>query len=913
MDLSPEQQQEGLAAESDQEVRREVAEMLDQVLDETWSEDPSNSETLGRIVQAGMSSVEEADFEAVPERVGPYRLVREIGRGGLATVHLAERDGEFSRKVAVKLIRRGLDTEDILERLRLERQILAHLDHPYIARMFEGGTTDDGRPYFVMEAIEGQRIDQWCDSRNASLTERLELFRKVCEAVEYAHQNLVLHRDIKPSNILVTEDGTPKLLDFGIAKVLDTGTEEATDDPLSAIPTLTRPGDRLLTPEFASPEQVRGEALTTAADVYSLGVVLFALLTGKRPYSFPRAQFSEVMRIVEEVQPDRPSVVVKRALRDGEEVPVRWPSGTRAEDLDNITLMALRKEPERRYGSARQLAEDVRCFQVDLPVVARKDPIRYRTTKFVRRNRNFVATGAFIFLTLLSAVIVTTHQAQIARENEALAQQEAQNTRQMYAFLEDVLVNADPHQARGEEITVLEVLVDAAEKIEEDFQSSPEVEADLLILIGTIYRNMSRHDDAAALIAKAVEIRRNLNEEQPLVRALVELGQTEIYGDRWAEAEQHLDEALKFQQEQIEPDPVMLAENLSWKAEALAERGELDEAEKLFEQAKQIHPEGPGFEAPLATLLSSMGKFYSGRGQGTKAKDFYVRSLEIWRSVEDENHPMVLSNRYNLARLTGRRDREKAAEMYRDLLGRNREIFGERSLRVARIQRNLGMTLTNTPGQALEGAEYLEQALDIMVSHHGETHADIARLHRSLAVSSMLAKDYSSARRWAEKAWEVSIQLYGEGHAWTVGYGLQVAEIAAFQKDPDAESLLMAVVDVARSAIKGDSTEKAWALFQLGLFRLNDGRPQEARSSLTEALDILQRLDSSSYWRNLQVQGELGRCLVMLGESEAGEKLLVETYLELLREKGRTHRRSVVVREYIDQFGFSIPAQQPLD
>ncbi|HEU4525607.1 MAG TPA: protein kinase [Gemmatimonadales bacterium] len=345
--------------------------------------------------------------------VGPYRVVREIGRGGMGAVYLAERaDGQYQQRVALKVIKRGMDTEQVLARFRAERQILASLDHPNIARLLDGGSTDQGVPFFVMEYIEGQPIDAWAAGRELSVEDRLRLFLQVCGAVAYAHQNLVVHRDIKPLNILVTVEGVPKLLDFGIAKVLHEGPDEATS---------TVTGMRLLTPEYASPEQIEGRHATTVSDVYALGVVLYELLTGRSPYRTRSRAPLDLVEAVRTTDPDRPSAVgntekLRRRLRG---------------DLDTILLTALRKEPTRRYPSVEQFAGDIRRHLDGLPVRARPDTFRYRAGKFVRRNRVPVAAALLLALALLGGTAATAYQAQQARAAQARAERRFADVRKL--------------------------------------------------------------------------------------------------------------------------------------------------------------------------------------------------------------------------------------------------------------------------------------------------------------------------------------------------------------------------------------------------------------------------------------------------------------------------------------------------
>ena len=359
----------------------------------------------------------------VGRRIGVYQIEAEIGHGGMGEVYRAIRaDGQYNKQVAIKLVRVGLDTSFVLERFRHERQILASLDHTNIARLHDGGTTEDGIPYLVMELIEGTPIDEYCEEHDLTINGRLQLFNQVCAAVQYAHQRLVVHRDIKPGNILVTAEGIPKLLDFGIAKILDPSAGAET--------TLLRP----MTPEYASPEQLRGEPITTATDVYSLGVVLYKLLAGRSPYPEKTRTPLEFARIICEVEPARPSTV-RTSLKAADD---NFPEANRSRtpaisarlkralkgDLDNIVLKALRKEPERRYSSVEQFAEDIRRHLKGLPVTAVKGSVRYRAGKFVRRNRVVMAASALVAITLVAGVAATIRQARIARRQAEIASTE---------------------------------------------------------------------------------------------------------------------------------------------------------------------------------------------------------------------------------------------------------------------------------------------------------------------------------------------------------------------------------------------------------------------------------------------------------------------------------------------------------
>jgi serine/threonine-protein kinase len=421
-----------------------------------------------------------SEAPAPGRRLGPYRLLREIGTGGMGTVYLAVRDdAQYERQVAVKVLRAGLADPAARHRFLAERQILARLEHPAIARLYDGGTTADGRPYLVMEWIDGLPLTGYCDQNRLSIEARLSLFLQVAAAVQHAHQNLLVHRDLKPGNILVTAEGEPRLIDFGIAKQLA---------PEGGDGNLTRTGLRLLTPSYASPEQVRGEAITTASDVYSLGVLLYELLAGRSPYRVEPGLLHEVERAICEEEPERPSQALLRSPAAGPTAEAiaaargMRPAALRrrlAGDLDNVVLMALRKEPGRRYGSAAQLAADLERHLGDLPVLARPDTLAYRGRKFVQRHRAAVAAAGLSLLVLAGFVVSLAAQGRrLARERD--------KARYALSFLVDVFEDADPHKTAGAALTAREILARGAARAAGELSRPPEVQAAALDAIGQL-------------------------------------------------------------------------------------------------------------------------------------------------------------------------------------------------------------------------------------------------------------------------------------------------------------------------------------------------------------------------------------------------------------------------------------------
>ena len=430
-DLSPEQQAAFLdnACAGDLTLRRQAESLIMAGEDAT--------QRLRGVIRNGAKAAMPEETPAAGRRIGSYQIIQELGQGGMGNVYLAVRaDDEYKKRVAIKVVQHDLGNPEILRRFRNERQILAALDHTYVARLLDGGTTPDGMPYVVMEYVEGVPIDRYCENHGLSIEERLKLFRDVCAAVHYAHQNLVIHRDIKPGNILVTADGVPKLLDFGIAKLLNPELGPETQ-------AVTRAALRVMTPEYASPEQIRGEPITTASDIYSLGVVLYELLTGHRPYRFNTYLLEEIEHIISSEEPAKPSTVIgRRKIEDRESSETistreREPRDRKklrrrlAGELDAIVMMAIRKEPRRRYASADQFSNDIHRHLEGRPVRARPDTVRYRTAKFINRNKVSVAAAALILVTLIGGIAATAWQARIARAERSRAERRFSDVRKL--------------------------------------------------------------------------------------------------------------------------------------------------------------------------------------------------------------------------------------------------------------------------------------------------------------------------------------------------------------------------------------------------------------------------------------------------------------------------------------------------
>lgn len=612
------------------ELRKEVESMLD-VYDQADSffETPAVEDAL-KIVQ------DRQQQDASGRRIGSYRVISEIGRGGMGTVYLATRaDDEYKKQVAIKLVRSGASDKSITNRFLAERQILANLDHPNIARLLDGGTTDDGLPYLVMEYIEGLPIDQYCDQHKLSTAARLELFRTVLGAVQYAHNNLVIHRDIKPGNIMVTDEGVPKLLDFGIAKILAEG-----DD--SAITGQTQTGLRLMTPDYASPEQVKGLAMTTATDIYSLGVVLYRLLTGHQPYRFKVSLPQEIERVICEQEPERPSIAVNRveAITTSEhETVLITPEGVGEArniqpdrlrrllggDLDNIILMAMRKEPQRRYASAEQLSEDIRRYLEGLPVLAHKDSLGYRASKFVRRHKFGVAAAALIALTLLAGIIVTTREARIAKIQSDRAEKRFNDVRKlansfMFEIHDSVKNLAGSTPTRKLLVTrALEYLDSLATESADDPSLRREL-ATAYEKVGDIQgnpysANLGDIDGALASYRKAVAIRESLKGGGSQLELQKELG-------------------VSYRS---------LGDILDQKGDLTDSIANYRKSLSIFEKLSASFPDDEGAQDELARAYETLGDGLGRNGNLTEAMPLYKQAMAIRESLSAK---FPANNRY---------------------------------------------------------------------------------------------------------------------------------------------------------------------------------------------------------------------------------------------------------------------------
>lgn len=796
------------------------------------------------------------DNESALTHVGPWRIEREIGRGGMGAVYLAERaDGQFEKQVALKLVKRGMDTDEILERFRFERRILAGLEHPHIARLYDGGASEDGRPYLVMELVQGKPITAWCDEKRVDIDGRLALFRTICAAVQYAHQKLVVHRDLKPSNILVTDEGTPRLLDFGIAKLL---TEEDSTTPM------TRTGVRVLTPEYASPEQLRGESVSTAADVYALGAVLFELLTGSRPFGGDRRTLDP-----ERTAP-RPSALVARKSQDAATDVAAARSTTPGKlrkriegDLDLIVLRALDPDPARRYGSAQQLLDDLERHRAGLPVQARAPTLVYRARKFARRNRAGILAGALVLLTLVGGLAATMWQARNAARERDVANEARRSAEEVMAFLLGMFDSADPMGVRTERTDTMRVrqLVDrGAARVRTELAGQPRLQSEMLTMLGRVYANMGIYESAEDMLEDAARTAAAAD-ATPHARAipLVLLGNTAKQQGSFARADSLLSAAMRVYDDAGLPTDSTYMYAVSERGVALMYIGD-------YEASMAMHERALG-------LVDSLG----------------IRGTSL--------HAQVLNNHGNLLLYTS--DFDGAADVFRETLALERSYLGDRHARLAASLNNLATSL-HFGGHLEEAEPIYREAVNIGLATLGPDHGETGVYLQNLAGYYDDLGRFDEAREYYEASLRAHEATLGRNNVNTAlllrNYGINRYEAGAAD---EAESLLREALHTMHTELGDDHLYTAVTQSALGSALTLTGDFEEAHALLASARESLEAQLPAGHYLVLATWRELGRHYMSRGQYEAAEPLLRAAYAGYIEEYGMEHYQVKRAREFL--------------
>ncbi|MEM6794862.1 MAG: serine/threonine-protein kinase [Acidobacteriota bacterium] len=829
----------GLLAElaaGDPELREEVSSLL--------SAHAEEGDAVSSAIGRSLRDVAEGSSQ---QTFGPYRVERRLDGGTQADVYLAERtDGEYRTRVAIKVARRGFPTEELRRRFRQERQILASLNHPNIARVLDGGTTSDGLPFLVMDFVDGQPIDRYCDEARLTIRQRLELFRAVCSAVEHAHRNLTIHRDLKPSNILVTAEGFPVLLDFGIAKLL--AEPEGVDSSVRTID-----GLRFLTPAFASPEQVLGERLTTSTDLYSLGVLLYALLAGRPPYDFASLEPKALYEAICERRPPPPS----QSLKGGEEDRENTRAIARARgagvsalrqrlkgDLDTLTMKALRKKPEERYPTVAALAEDIDRTLSHRPISARPESAGYRFAKLVRRHPYGAAATAALLLAIALGVMATLRATWQAREQRDRAQASMTEAERVTDFMVDLFGFASPETSLGQEVTAAEVLDLGAERIALLLDGQPVSRSRLLRAMGQAYHGLGRYERASELLTASIEERQRADGRRhpEVAESLLDLASAQIGQGATGAAGKTLAECLTTCERLGEEAEPVRASALNLLAEVRQRQGRIEEAEDLFRQALTLHTRVRGADH-LVTLESrnDLGEILAERGRMAEAHELFRRVLEGQRAQLSPVHPDVVKTLNNLATAQLATGELEAAEgSMRQVVAARRQLYAEEHPHVALAYSNLGQVLSSQ-GDHEEALEWLEPALELSVRHYGADHPRVADLTYNLGFVLEELGRLDDAERRMQEALTLRRAAHGPNHPAVAQSLVAIAGLHhRMGRTADAIADARESLRILGEALPEDDYRQSSPQLQLGLLLTAAGRCDEA-GPLLERAEALRR------------------------------------------------------------------------
>ncbi|HEY4562984.1 MAG TPA: serine/threonine-protein kinase, partial [Thermoanaerobaculia bacterium] len=816
-------------------------------------------------------------------RLGPYLIEEKLAEGGMSTVYTAVRtDLAYQQRVAVKIFGFSPDRSDLFSRFQSERQILASLSHPAIARLLDGGTTEEGLPYLVMELIEGVPVDQYCERRHLTTGERVDLFLKICAAVAYAHRNLVVHRDLKPSNILVDGEGNPKLLDFGIAKLL-------AGAPLPLASSATRTGERLMTPPYASPEQVTGGAVTTATDVYSLGVLLYVLLAGRLPYRVTAERPGDLERAIVEQVPEAPSQAAPRRLRRA-----------LAGDLDNIVLTALRKEAPRRYAAVDLLAEDLRRYRQGLPVAAHPATFGYRLRKLVGRHPLAAGAWSAAFLVILGlAVTMTWQSVRLRRERDRAVQ--------VTGFLEEIFRSSDVEEVPpAKDVTARELLDRGRAKILTELADQPETQATLALAIGKAYRSLGLYDSAEPLLQRSLALRRQrLGEVHgEVAESLDALADLYARHDQVAKAEDAARRALAIHQ--ALGDERGTAESLNSLALALEEKRDLAAAEPLFWKALRIRQKYFGrADKESVAVLNNLATLRRLKGDLPGAESLYREALSRARMAFGPGHPEVAILHDNLGvLLTYRGDLAGAEAAYREALAVARRAYGGEHPSIALTLDNLASVLVDRGRDRWPEAESMyRQALAVQRKLLGNEDHKVSITLNNLADLLEMKGDRKAARPLYEESLRIVRKVFGEEHPRVADELSKLASLLADQGDLEsAEPLALEALAIRRKLLGEAHPSYAASLVVVGSLRLAQGSPGAAEPLLRQAVAVYQKALPEHHQETAAARSLLGSCLAARGRPAEAGPLLLSGYQDLRGKLGPDHPRTLAALRRLDAF-----------
>jgi serine/threonine protein kinase/tetratricopeptide (TPR) repeat protein len=916
LELQPSERTAFLAALTDDPSLREEVESLSEsyergetVIDQPSAEYLANVATRVREEVVSAAQLKLGDIKlAAGSRIGPYRIVREVGRGGMGVVFEAEQEEPVRRTVALKLVKWGMDTREVIARFESERQALALMNHPYIANVLDAGATEQGRLFFAMEYVKGVPITEYCDTHRLTIRERLELFIRVCEGIQHAHQKGVLHRDIKPSNVLVSiqdDKAVPKIIDFGLAKAISQRLTEKT--------IYTELGQLVGTPEYMSPEQAKMTNLDvdTRTDVYSLGVMLYELLVGARPFeeqASRHAGFYEITRRIREDDPPRPSARLS-SLRDTS-------TATAAKrrldlpalekqlrgDLDWVTMKALEKDRVRRYGSAQELARDVQRYLGNEPVQARPPSLAYTMGKFVRRNRVVVAAACLVLTALLVGLAAAAAGFLRARHERDLAEKARNESEAVTDFLAGMLAAADPSEL-GKDVTVRQVLDQAASSLGERFAGQPLIEARLRGTIGETYEALGLYGEAEPHLRRALEIQSELQpEEQPeRLKAIHDLALLYRKQGRLEEAEPLSIAALEGARRALgEEHPQTLAAMHSL-ASLYQDQGRHQEAEALYLETLDLRSRVLGAEHnDTLSTKNNLGWFYKELGRFDEAEELLSGSLDVHRRVLGDEHPDTLIAMNNLASVFMTSGRYPEAEaLYVEALELFRRFLGESHPHTLANLNNLA-GLYSDQGRYDEAGRMLTEALEIQRRTLGDEHSDTLTSLVNLGVLRARQGRLVEAEPLLTEALETRRRVLGEEHPDTL-YTMSIlaATLSNFGKYDAAEVLLRETYDVERRVLGLENIDTLYALGSLAHALCEQDKFSEAESHFASFDEAAPKALPDDSPITLTFRGRYGNCLTRMGKYQQAEPLLLDTLSKLRASLGEDHPRVRDVITYI--------------
>jgi serine/threonine protein kinase/Flp pilus assembly protein TadD len=853
------------------------------------------------------SAIPASDFDDLTgRRVGSFLIQKRIGAGGMGVVYDAEQQQPVQRQVALKVIHPGTSPQ-AAARFALEKQALALMTHPHIARVFDAGFTDDGRPFIAMERVSGIPLSAFCDQQRLPLRARLELFLQVCGAIQHAHQKGIIHRDIKPSNILVNADEGPKVIDFGVAKALH---------PILG-------GDRHLTVneillgtlEYMSPEQLDRRAdgdVDTRSDIYSLGVVLYELLAGVLPYDWTelrRQGLDGLRRLAQEREPPSPSrrVLALESDLSGRIAAARGitaPALVRqlAGDLDWIVLKALDRDRGRRYATASEFADDVRRHLANEPVAAGPPTATYRLRKFVRRHRTAAGAAALAVITLTAGAALFTRQSLEIRRAAALAHRERIRAERVSEIMADVFKASDPYDGRHE-VTAREVLDRSSERIRR-LDDEPQVKASVMHGVGAVYSQMAVYEPAETLMREALRIRRRLYgaDHLEIADSLEALGSMQLRRGRLVEADRLLQQSVAMKLRLLPADDPRRIEGLQRLGVLRRSEGRYDEAEaRLREALKLSRSGGPRTRPSTITIGEELGIMYVKKGDLARAEASFRDALAL-RRQEGADTPRTAQTMSNLAHVLNERGDLASAEIFL----RQAQAILERHLRPddERLATNLGVLglCLHNQGKYAEAEPYYRRALAIWRARHGDTHPNGNLMINNLALLAHDQNRFAEAERLFREALALQRKVYKAGHP---DLALPMNNIARVLHDQgrraEAEALYREALAIRRAGLKSDSPAIAESLAWLGKLLTEKRQLKQAEALLSEAVAIRSRAFKGDDWRLAEARSLLGGCYVAQKRFAEAEPLLIEGYAILERKRGSSYRRTLQARERLVQ------------